>query len=249
MDEAEVLFTKTFIRAQNRISIIYSFRNVASKGLPYATASVFEEWKNFSHKLASDSDAERLFVDKKAFEGIGGIKGLSDKLTEQSVRNFEVAVDAASLVFAHSVLDDTALGFCRVTASLSPTDWEIFVTKKKVSLEDLKVYSCYAEILKSGVDDHLKELEKDSLLRKIDRLFQVCKPPAGFSPMRNYEYNRDRLANLDNLRHEIIHGDGPVKELPKGEEDIEYLMKTNMFLLCLVNERYQVKINPMYLFS
>lgn len=60
---------------------------------------------------------------------------------------------------------------------------------------------------------------------------------------RDYVFDRKRIEDLDTLRHEIIHGEGPVSRLPNGENDIWYLEATNMFFVFLLNNRFQVKLN------
>ena len=50
----------------------------------------------------------------------------------------QIGVDAASIVFAHSVLDAAALDYCRVTALVAPGDWESVIDQRQVKLSDLR---------------------------------------------------------------------------------------------------------------
>jgi hypothetical protein len=46
---------------------------------------------------------------------------------------------------------------------------------------------------------------------------------------RNYRYDRERIAALDKLRHDYVHGEPASVKLPAGDEDIVYLRQTDMF--------------------
>lgn len=249
--EASDLLTEIFLRFNSRMSAVSSFRIVASYGTPYAVGKVEADSINFANKLASDPEFEKMFTDRSRFiEYIGGLDGLASLMTARTIKDFRKAVDAASLVFTHSILDDASLGYCRVSAIVSPQDWERFVIKKQISLEDMKSMKAtgFGEVLKKKVFEYIdKELENQSLIFKIDRLYEICQPSPGFSGIRDYKFERDRIKQLDDLRHDIVHGDGPVKELPNGEGDIEYLGKTTVHLLTLVNFKYDVKLNPLVL--
>jgi hypothetical protein len=72
-------------------------------------------------------------------------------------------------------------------------------------------------------------------------------PPPGFVGVKNFAFDRERLKALDEMRHDIVHSRGPVVELPHGDDDILFLQKTATFLLSLVNQRYEVKIDPTYM--
>jgi hypothetical protein len=67
--------------------------------------------------------------------------------------------------------------------------------------------------------------------------------------MHNYEYDRDRLERLDKFRHNIIHGDGLGLELKDADDEIDYLMRTALYFMGLVNKRYGFRLAPPYLFQ
>jgi hypothetical protein len=50
-------------------------------------------------------------------------------------------------------------------------------------------------------------------------------------------------------RHDVIHGKGIEKGLATAADDVEYLMKTAMFCMMLVNFRYGLKLDPVYTFT
>ena len=62
-------------------------------------------------------------VDRETLIERGVFTGVAKTLTEQSVDTFEASLDAASLIFIHTVLDSTALDWCRVCSMAEPTDF------------------------------------------------------------------------------------------------------------------------------
>lgn len=244
MNSAEKLFTQTFFSSTNRFAAITSFRRVAQLGLPAATPMIYEEWRNFAHQLFHDAEYDNLFIDKqKALEISGGVEVVGGQMAQEQINRFRAVADAASLVFAHSVLDSVALDYCRVTALASPANWTCFVEQKKFTLIELKG-RVYEELLHEKITECLDLLDREPLLKKIDRLFQVCQPSRDFAPMHDYYFDRARLIVLDDMRHDIVHGSGPVATLPRGDDDIWFLQKTSSFLMALVNMRFGLKINP-----
>ncbi len=161
-------------------------------------------------------------------------------------RDFFLNVDAASLIFAHSVLDDAALQFCRVTAEASPNMWERFVREKKISLKEVR-NSTYESLFRQKLDDYFNKLERESLMAKVQKMFEVCQPDANFRPIREFSYDKSRLESLDKLRHDIVHGTGPVAGLPNGDDDIRFMQSCLSYLMMLVHERFGVQIDERFM--
>lgn len=247
MSEAEKLFTETFATCNSRFAVIGSFREISRLGLPTATLHIYDQYLQFADELFNDPQHEKLFIDKqKALESLGGVEALGTKIAQDQLNNHKASVDAASLVFAHSIIDYAALNYCRCCALANQNDWEKFVKNKKLSVEEVRKLSV-EEILFKKVHEYIDSLDRDSLLVKADRLFQVCQPPAGFSPLHNFAYDRARLVQLDDMRHEIVHKSSSVPMLPAGDEDIWFLQQTANFLMALVNSKYELKIDPTYM--
>lgn len=241
--EAESLFSRTFSASINRFSMIISFRKIAWFGLPAAIDQIFKESMEFSYDFYTNPENDRFFVDKSAaLKAVGGIEGFGKRMTDNQTEQFRTAVDAASLIFAHSILDGAALDYCIATALVAPATWEAYVDRKKIQLMDFRGLT-YDEILGTKIEEHLQSLEKESLLKKADRLFAVCKPPDEFAQIRGYAYDRDRLKALDKKRHEVVHGQVLTDPLPRGDEDVLYLMQTSFYFMGIVNNRFDLKID------
>lgn len=218
MSKAENLLTETFLTVTNQFSVIYNFREIYNLGFPTAKFHIYNQDLQFANELFNDSKYEEAWIDKqKAFDAFGGIEGLGYQMSQIKFNNFEASVDTASLIFAHSAIDNAVLNFCRCCALENPNDFEKFVENKQIPLKEIKGFS-FAEILKKKVDDYIVLSDRESLLKKADKLFEICQPPKDFSPVGNYQYDKKRLENLDEMRHEVVHKLKSVPKLPAGDE-------------------------------
>jgi hypothetical protein len=218
-------------------------RHVAQLGLPGAIPGIYQEWTQFALQLFNDPQYDHLFLDKEgAIREGGGVQGMGRMMAENQLRAFQSAVEAASLMFAHSILDSAAMDYLRVTALQGPNDWAEHVNQKQVSISAI-LGKTYEELLDEKVSQHVETFDRQSLLVKVDKLFQICRPEPGFVPMDDYAFDRTRLQQLDSLRHEIVHGSGPVNDIRVTDNDIWFLQKTAFFLMALVNMRYDTRID------
>jgi hypothetical protein len=93
------------------------------------------------------------------------------------------------------------------------------------------------------IADKLERLEWESVLNKVDLLFQLCKPLKDYAPMNNYKFDRERLSKIDDARHGIIHRNAMAQPLANSDADLEYISKTANLLMRLVNQRYGIQLN------
>lgn len=246
MEEAIEFFTRTVHTSWNRFSDVLTFRHMARLGMPVASRIIHDQFVKFTHELHTNPKYDKLFINKKAaieaWESIGGLAGLAKSMADNQSKNFEKSVDAASLIFAHSVLDGVALDYCKATAMVSPVSWEQFLDKKQVAMQEIRGKT-YESLLKTKVEEHLQALDRESLLAKVERLFALCKPPEGYDPIRDYKYDRDRLLALDRNRHTVIHKLNLENPLPGGDEDISFFMSTANYLMAMIAERFDLRID------
>jgi hypothetical protein len=249
MKEAEKLFTETYLMCNKRFGAISSFRSVSRLGLPEATHHVYGQSLKSANELVNDLLLNEILKDKQeADEMFGNIEVLGGNMAKYQLEQFIASVDAASLIFAHSILDSVALDYCRCSALVSSSDWQIFIENKQVSLGEIRD-SSYENIIRNKIDDYINSLDRESLLIKADKLFQVCKPPAKFSPLKNYSYDKERLKTLDEKRHEIVHKSNVITPLQNGDDDIWFLQLTAHYFMRLVNYKYSLKIRPSYVIN
>lgn len=251
MPSAEVVFSETFGRFISNWSFVISLRQVSEVALPLASTALAPAHADIVEVIAADPNYNKMFVnlDGSWSPWSEELKGLmSTGITATAVSNARKAIDAASLVFAQSMLDDSAWSYCRVCALIAPQDWEPFVEAKKIDFAAVLSKSSDA-IRDELVQVALSQLERESLLKKVDMLFRLCNPPKDFAPIDNYIFDRSRLEAIDNKRHRIIHANGLKAELENIDDDLEYVKKTSNFLMGLVHQKYGVQIHPLKAFA
>jgi hypothetical protein len=244
MTEAEKLFNQIFKRWTERQSFILSFRYATTEALAAAVKRIKAEKEIFVNGLVKSDEYDKIFIDKPKFFEANPPEKLVKEMTEATVKYGQVGVDAASIVFAHSFVDGAALDYCRVTTLIAPRDWEPALDQRQIKLSEIRELG-YDTALRKKLDEYLEQLERESLLKKADLLFARCKPPEKWSPMRDYVYDRDHLKILDDCRHDIIHGN-EIAIINHAHEEVDYLMRTVLFFMGLVNLRYGIKLDPFY---
>jgi len=244
MPTAEDVFTQTFMRFLRNWSFITALRQVGDVALPIAEISLGQIHANFIERMSVDPNHQRMIVGLDGSTGPWGEsvkRMLQEEMTKATVASARTAIDAASLVFAQSILDDCALSYLRVCSLISPEDWDQLFTDRKIAFSSMT--RPIEEIRQTLIADKLGKLGFESLLTKVDLLFQLCTPPRDFAPINNYRYDRERLARIDERRQGIIHKNTMTQPLTSIDDDLEYISKTANFLMGLVNEKYGVQIN------
>jgi hypothetical protein len=170
---------------------------------------------------------------------------LTQALIEHTVTTFASALDAATLIVAHSVLDSAALDWCRVCALAAPDDFLPFIDQKKVTLADVQAAASFAELRTTALEGYLDSLDRAPVIKKLDLIFSLCRPsPTFVGPDANYRYDRERIIALDTLRHDYVHHGGLGSRLPQGDADLSFLHGTDLFLAVLVCQRYGLRLRP-----
>ncbi|MCH7750077.1 MAG: hypothetical protein IH939_18480, partial [Acidobacteria bacterium] len=228
--------TVVFHALTGRLREVFALRVLATLGLPHAEEHLLAQNLASAEELLSDPQYEKLFIERlKDSDPEGLAPGMARLVTNGTTTDFQAAVDAASLVFMHSALDGVAYDLCLFSAFMRPTDWDQFVEKRQVLLSDVKEHG-YEEIAKRMREKCLADFERSSLLDKVNRLFQLCRPtsPTGF--------DRDRLEEIDRSRHDVVHGETLAPSIADMDKAIDVLFRSGIFLLQMVCKRYDVEL-------
>jgi len=253
MTEAEILFNETFVRWLRAGAIVTNFRKTFTAVASDASEHLEGLATELVRSLHEDPQWRGILKDIKTGEPAGpGLPSDYQKLGKIGAKDIfdtsYASLDAATLVFYHSLLDGVAFDYCRVTALHAPQDWEQELKASQIPLLQAKTES-YDALLRVKIDERLNNLERESVLTKINRLFARCTPPAGWSPMDGYSFDQKQIELFDEQRHEIIHGKAlgkPLSLFRISDENLFYIQQTGMFLMGLVNRKYSLKISPSY---
>lgn len=248
MLSAEEQFLETFRRFNNNWNLVLSLRQFLAATDSIAPLAVQEYHVGLLKTAATEPDFRRIFGDADKPTDTDILTFLQTNITQMVLNNASTAIDAASLVFAQSILDDAAWSYLKVCAIADPAAWEYLFENKQISMKNFKTRTF--EDLRAGfIEDRLKQLGRESLLTKIGLLFKLCTPPKDYAPMNNYQYSDDRLKTIDSQRHHIIHENAAGIPLSVLTEDLEYLRKTAWFLMGLVNQKYGFQLDMRQYFN
>jgi hypothetical protein len=185
--EPDNFFTKIYLRTSQRFYHIILFKSITMQSMPYIE-KIFQETAEADTKyFVSASQFQNIFHNREKFLGsVGGLEGIARDTANANIDSYQTSIDASSIILAHSALDAAAFDYCKAIEMVAPLDvWEQFVKKKKIELTDLKGQT-YEKVLKDKIKKYVNDLDYKSLLEKMDKIFQLCEPPSGFSPINNY---------------------------------------------------------------
>ncbi|MCG8539442.1 MAG: hypothetical protein MJA82_05820 [Clostridia bacterium] len=248
-EKVEKLFTRVFFNLIRNHSNTTSFRRLSSIGKPTIISKLQAENSDFAYALFNNPEYEKLFLDQSStLTYLGGLSGVESSITSNQISTFDMTIDATSIVFMHSALDAAVTDLCYLTAKVSPDDWFKYMKRKKASLEEVKD-NIFQKVYIEKLDEHLQKIDRESLTDRTSILFALCKPPANFFIKQSYNFKKSELEKIDNIRHEIVHGTGSLSSIKNVKKKIDYLFYTGLHLWGMVNEKYDVKINQMYMFN
>jgi len=251
--EASKLLDETFARLLHATSVVSNFRTTLlavsadadkhlNSKLTGMIRDLFEapEWKGLLSPIDPMAPKSAKKPDYEALAKTGASAMLGTTYAQ---------VDAATLIFYHSILDGVAFDCLKMTALQAPSDWEEDLTSVQVGLLEARDQP-YDKLLRSKIDRRFESLERESLLAKVGKLFARCKPEPNWSPMDGYAYDQNRVKQFDDQRHQIVHGAAigkPLVLFPVTDESLFYLLRTGIFLIGLINRRYGLQIDPQVL--
>jgi len=238
---AERLFAQIFRRLTMEWNRISNFREVSQLGLHEATQKLYERNAEIIRHSLSDPEMRKLFTDPDAFISEGHAAAAPRELTRKAAGDFTSSVDAASLVFAHSLLDSSLQDCCRLCAILAPSDWVPTIRDRKTSIGQI-IDTSVKDVIDELISADLERLERESLLKKSDRMFSLCPPPAGFVAIQGFNFDRARLLALDELRHNAVHSNDQHKFLPNGEDDLLFLQRSGLYVWRLINAKHGIRL-------
>ncbi|MDP8266262.1 MAG: hypothetical protein P9M07_04875 [Candidatus Aceula meridiana] len=239
-ENAERLFTTSWINATQKIHQISQFRRAYFSLENEINGKFQQEAERFVSEMEKGSQYDSIFIDKKGFfdssGGSGEIAKSMAKLDADNTKNF---FDASVLIFAHSVIDSFLYDMIKVVKEVSVLSFAGRYGEKKVKFLDIQKKE--EEIISEFIEK--EKLERKSLLDKIDILFALCEPPKGYQPIRDYLFDIEEIKKMDACRNQAVHED--VSSLgDKWTFDSFRVSQALSYFMCLVHEKFNVKINP-----
>lgn len=240
MDSTAALFSSVFARALSGFTQISEFRQTAHTAVDAAGSRFHRIARQYAEMMFHPRNEDRYFADPEgALEVLGGIDGVTQQNVQRRISSFVSMIEAASLIYAHSLLEGIVIDLCRCIADTSPSTWDNRIARKQVPFERLSSASL-DDIRQQLVDEYLKALDRDSLPKKIETLLGACRPPKDFSPLEDFSFDGDRIQFLDAQRHDLVHGALPLKSAVSADQ-IDFLQKTALYLVAMVSHAYGLR--------
>ena len=123
--------------------------------MPEANKVFYREGYRTPEMLDKISSGKWVFPDKSFLEHSWRDQ-VGTLMRDRGLTMGQNAVDAASLVFAHSILDYCVNECCRISAAACIGDWEADVEKRKVEVAQIRG-SDYTTIIRQLVDAYVEE--------------------------------------------------------------------------------------------
>lgn len=233
------LYTQIYFQTTKAWTEVAAFREVSKAGLEVATPVIERRKLEDVRELMARPDFPSFLKDFDALNDLGA-EGLAALTAKASMVSARAAIDAASLVFAHSIVDASAMGHLRVAAMARPEDWQQFLDKKQWSVSDVRE-NRYESLFRGLLTETLDHMDRNwSLIRKGERLRQVCRPEKDWQ--LQLKYDEEELKRIDDRRHSVVHGNQLGQALSTIESDLEFLKNLGWYFFVIVHKRYRTRL-------
>ena len=78
------------------------------------------------------------------------------------------------------------------------------------------------------------------MLAKIEKVFQLCKPSRQEFLTNGFRFETDRLKQLDDLRHSVVHDPDFNGAFDTIYEDIQFMQSSGLHLFCMIGDRFNL---------
>ncbi len=218
--------THNLLAVQNLLSVT-QFGAVITRAA--RTPEGFSRLSEFCHTI----DLEPLHIDAN---GPGNLDTVTSALADNASRG----VEAAALVFTHSMAEELLMDLCRILAEVDRAPWEQKVENRKVTLHDLRERG-QEEMSRELVEGYLTELSKESIVKKADALLSVLQPDDIGSIIPGLQFDRESLEEVDTLRHECAHREIK-KEIPDLQGNIALLENVVRLFIKLAEQKHNLRL-------
>jgi|CXWL01.1.fsa_nt_gi hypothetical protein len=243
--EKNKFITLLFDRFIKRFGEIESFRTYLLRLQQNSFPMIYEDLKRQFENFAIDHANDDAFLDKEAF--LSNIESFALEQGTNKLIGMERMINGSCFVFSHAVVDDSVTDMIRFTAQFDAPYWDEALQGRQVSLKQVRQGS-YDQLLKEAKEKKVEELVKQSLPDRADAYLKIANSLQPERPgLEGYIYSRERLFEIDELRHELIHKGGPIVDIEHYDDDVWYLNQTFVYLVGFLVYAYEAKLDPEFM--
>lgn len=239
MNNSDRLLIEVWNRLTHDWGRITTFHQMGLLGEDAARAAIHRSNTYFVEEQLLNGKYQHLLKDPDSFVESETAQQMPKAMTQTAVDTFRRTLNEAALVFAHSLLDAAIYDCLKICAISAPSSWANFVAKRKIHLSDAQDKS-YSELLNLAINADLERLERESLLSKSDRIFQVCKPTKSEYLTNGFRFDRQRLEGIDDTRHKIVHASDADWSIDNIHEDLAFMQSSGLHIFSMVGECFNL---------
>lgn len=246
MDNVTEIMSKMFGRYTSTWGIIDDFRQVSRLGLEANKEDILQKKYQLMDYMLNSGQFDNIFLDKEYF--MTNIDNFANGMTEQTIANAKASVEAATIIFIHTMLDTIITDLCRVTMYKYPERWDDELDKMEITFKHVK-NNRIDNIRIELINNIMKQVERSSMLDRMNFLYRRCKLGSR-EIMRDYKFDKEQIKMFDKLRHNIVHGQLPVTDISENLLNLLfYLKKTGYYFMVMVLVAYDIKIESSAVFN
>jgi len=243
--DAEYELARVFSTTWKLLIKLMSFRKMVSSGLPSGADQRFKASCELFERYSKTGEGNRYLVDGASWNDfLQTITSDPNYFRNKQIESNQSIIDAACIVFAHGILDDSVYGYLKVTSMASPALWDSYLENKKVEFKAIreKTYEqIREETLKRLLD---KEIEPLSFPKKLDLLHEISTVQEGETFLEsNFTYEKKRLSKFHGIRKNIVHGCDWDSHSFDFSTEYDYWFQLNAYLASLVCEKTGIKLS------
>ena len=174
-------------------------------------------------------------VEKMASESLDAFQLV--KNPDAAIRHSKRRIDAATVIFIHSLLDATIYSLCKISHAIKPNDWLSFVKDRSLKIADV-LTDGQDKAIQAITEKFLVSLEREPIVKRSDILHAICKPASNSNYASHFKCSRSALEAFDNLRHDIVHGQQSGKEIFPVEQELNFGLKAGVYFSSMVRHTY-----------
>ena len=234
--QEDLLFAMLRFNAQ--MELMFHSRTEVSFALEHSRDALVGRSEEMWRQLHTKGKLGEAVLD---LEDLVGSRILGEWGAEFSVKTSNARLDAAAIVFAHSLLDIVLHKYCEISFRIEPSAWIDLVRERQIKVRSLLEKGASAA-LEEIASDYVSQLERESLGAKIDRLHTVCKPSPKANYVESFVFSSTELTDFDETRHQIIHGTKFSDVTSRTGQFLEFALKAGVYFGKMVAARHSLNL-------
>lgn len=169
-----------------------------------------------------------------------------DAGVQEVIKSTKIPIEVASLVYMHSVLDALLFDLLECTADLDRNRWLQYIAQQKNDRRILPreiIEKSKAQLVDELLSKCLNRFRGKSIMRKCKRIFEICSSSKNCQFLPDYVYDEKKIKEIDDLRHDVIHGLKINLPIPDVEEKLTYLKRTALHFLAMIKVEFKLYID------